>query len=180
MALLSAYLQQRFGRPALARAALDLALFLDPDLELKGSIANLGTQNSAVAAAWNSSATEHPLCRGSLRHVLRALAPALAELPHAGSGPVEGAPLGTKAEAVFQELRDRLGAPVLRAVVRGEGADVTFAASRPIVVIMGQKAEDLDVAELRFFVGRALEQARAGTLAVARLSVDNLRALCAG
>ncbi len=42
LALLSAYLQQRFGRPALARAALDLALFLDPDLALKGSIANLG------------------------------------------------------------------------------------------------------------------------------------------
>ena len=180
LALLSAYLQQRFGRPALARAALDLALFLDPDLELKGSIASLGTQNSAVAAAWNSSATEHPMCRGPLRHVLRALAPALAELPHAGGGPVEGAPLGSKAEAVFQELRDRLGAPVLRAVVRGEGVEVTFAASRPLMVIMGQKAEDLDVAELRFFVGRALEQARAGTLAVARLSVDNLRGLLRG
>ena len=180
LALLSAYLQQRCGRPALARAALDLALFLDPDLALKGSIANLGTQNSAVAAAWNPSATEHPLCRGALRRVLRALAPALAEVPHAGGGPIDGAPLGSKAEAVFQELRDRLGAPALRAVVRGEGADVTFAASQPLMVIMGQKAEDLDVAELRFFVGRALEQARAGTLAVARLSVENLRGLLRG
>jgi tetratricopeptide (TPR) repeat protein len=180
LALLSAYLQQRCGRLALARAARDLALFLDPDLACKGSIANLGAHNSALAAAWNSSVVEHPLCRGPLRHVLRALAPALAEVPHAGGGPIEGAPLGSKAEAVFQELRDRLGAPVLRAVVRGEGADVTFAASRPLTVIMGQRAEELDVAELRFLVGRALEQARAGTLAVARLSLDNLRGLLRG
>ena len=180
LALLSAYLQQRSGGLAVARAARDLALFLDPDLALKGSIANLGAQNHALAAAWSPSATEHPLCRGPLRHVLRALAPALAEVPHAGGGPIEGAPLGPKAEAVFQELRDRLGAPVLRAVVRGEGADVTFAASQPLMVVVGQKAEDLEVAELRFFVGRALEQARAGTLAVARLSVDNLRGLLRG
>jgi len=179
-ALLVAYLQQRAGRMALARAARDLALFLEPDLPLKGNIANLGTQNSALASAWNPSAAEHPLCRGPLRHVLRALAPALAEVPHSGGGPIEGAPLGRKAETVFQELRDRLGAPVFRAVVRGVGADVTFAASQPLMVLVGQRAEDLEIAELRFFVGRALEQARAGTLAVARLSVDSLRGLLRG
>jgi hypothetical protein len=95
-----------------------------------------------------------PLCRGHLRRVLRALAPALAEVPQAGGGPIEGAPLGAKAEAVFQELRDQLGAPVPRAVVRGAGADVTFAATQPLTVIMGARAEDLDVAELRFS-GRA-------------------------
>jgi hypothetical protein len=149
-------------------------------LACKGSITNLGARNAAVAAAWNPPATEHPLCGGPLRHVLRALAPALAEVPHAGGGPIEGAPLGPKAEAVFQELRDRLGAPVQRAVVRGAGIDVTFAASRPLVVVIGQRAEDLEVAQLRFFVGRALEQARAGTLAVARLSVDSLRGLLRG
>jgi tetratricopeptide (TPR) repeat protein len=180
MVLLSAYLQQRFGRMAIARAARDLALFLNPDLALKGSIANLGAQNSALPAAWNASATEHPSCSGPLRHVLRALAPALAEVPHVGGGPVEGAPLGPKAETVFQELRDRLGAPVLRAVVRGAGVDVTFAASRPLMVLVGQRAEDLEVSELRFFIGRALEQARAGTLAVARLSVETLRGLLRG
>jgi hypothetical protein len=65
-------------------------------------------------------------------------------------------------------------------VVRGAGADVTFAATQPLTVIMGARAEDLDVAELRFLVGRALEQARAGTLAVARLSLDNLRVLLRG
>ena len=179
-ALLAAYLQQRCGRLALARAARDLALFLDPDLALTGSIASLDAQNSALAAAWSPAAAEHPLCRGPLRRVLRALAPALAEVPHAGGAPVEGESLGPKAEGVFLELRDQLGAPVPRAVVRGAGADVTFAATQPLTVVMGQRAEDLDVAGLRFLVGRALEQARAGTLAVARLSVGNLRGLLRG
>ena len=179
-ALLAAYLQQRCGLIALARAARDLALFLDPNLACKGSLASLDAQNSALAAAWSPTVVEHPLCRGHLRRVLRALAPALAEVPQAGSAAVEGAPLGAKTQAVFQELRDQLGAPVPRAVVRGAGADVTFAATQPLTVIMGARAEDLDVAELRFLVGRALEQARAGTLAVARLSLDNLRVLLRG
>jgi hypothetical protein len=45
---------------------------------------------------------------------------------------------------------------------------------------MGQRAEGLEGAELRFLVGRALDQARAGTLAVARLSVATLRGLLRG
>jgi hypothetical protein len=77
-------------------------------------------------------------------------------------------------------LRDQLGATFPRAVVRGAGADVTFAVTQPLTVVMGQRAEDLEVAELRFLVGRALEQARAGTMAVARLSVSNLRGLLRG
>jgi len=180
LALLAAYLQQRCGRLAVARAARDLALFLDPDLALKGSIESLGAQNLALPAAWSPTVAEHPLCHGPLRRVLRALAPALAEVPRAGGAPVEGTPLQPKAEGVFRELRDQLGAPVSRAVVRGAGADVTFAATQPLTVVMGQRAEELDDGELRFFVGRALEQARAGTLAVARLSVDNLRGLLRG
>jgi Tfp pilus assembly protein PilF len=180
LALLTACLQQRCGRLALARAARDLALFLDPDLVLKGSIESLGGENPALPAAWSPTVAEHPLCHGPLRRVLRALAPALAEMPRAGGAPVEGTPLQPKAEAVFRELRDLLGAPVSRAVVRGTGADVTFAATQPLTVVMGQRTEELDIAELRFFVGRALEQARAGTLAVARSSVDNLRGLLRG
>ena len=179
-ALLAACLQQRSGRLALARAAGDLALFLDPDLVRKGGIPSLGAQNSALPAAWVPTAVEHPLCRGPLRRVLRALAPALADVPHSGGAPPEGEPLGPKAEAVFQELRDQLGATFPRAVVRGAGADVTFAVTQPLTVVMGQRAEDLEVAELRFLVGRALEQARAGTMAVARLSVSNLRGLLRG
>ena len=180
LALLAAHLQQRCGRLALARAARDLALFLEPDLVLKGSIESLGEESLALPAAWSPTVAEHPLCHGPLRRVLRALAPALAEMPHAGGAPVEGTPLQPKAEAVFRGLRDQLGAPVSRAVVRGTGADVTFAATQPLTVVMGQRTEELDVAELRFFVGRALEQARAGTLAVARLSVDSLRGLLRG
>jgi hypothetical protein len=179
MALLAAYLQQRYGRAAHARATRDLAFFLDPNLALTG-MANLGSQNHALPAAWNSSATEHPLCRGPLRRVLRALAPALAEVPQAAGAPAEGAPLGPMAEAIFQELRGRLEAPVLRAEVRGTGADVTFAATQPLTVVIGWRAENLEAPELRFFIGRALEQARAGTIAVARLSLGNLRGLLRG
>jgi len=45
LALLAAHLQQRCGRLALARAARGLALFLEPDLVLKGSIESLGGDN---------------------------------------------------------------------------------------------------------------------------------------
>ena len=179
-ALLASYLQQRCGRLALARAARDLALFLDPDLALKGEIASLDAHSPPRAVAWSPTVADHPLCRGPLRRVLRALAPALAEVSHAGGAPAEGAPLEPKAEAVFRELRDQLGAPVSRAVVRGAGADVTFATTQPLTVVMGQRAEGLEGAELRFLVGRALDQARAGTLAVARLSVATLRGLLRG
>ena len=130
----------------------------------KGGIPSLGAQNSALPAAWVPTAVEHPLCRGPLRRVLRALAPALADVPHSGGAPPEGEPLGPKAEAVFQELRDQLGATFPRAVVRGAGADGTFAVTQPLTVVMGQRAEDLEVAELRFLVGRALEQARSRCL----------------
>ena len=180
MAWFAAYMQKRCGRLALARAARDLAVFLAPDLAPVGSMASLGAQTLALAAAWGTTVGEHPLCRGPLRRVLRALAPALAEVPQAAGAPAQGAPLGPRAEAILQELRSRLEAPVLRAVVRGKGADVSFAATQPLTVVMGQRTEDLEPAELRFFVGRALEQARAGTMAVARLSLSDLRGLLRG
>jgi len=65
-------------------------------------------------------------------------------------------------------------------VVRGTGADVTFAATQPLTVVMGQRTEELDDAELRFFVGRALEQARAGTLAVRACRSTICADSCAG
>jgi len=90
LALLAAHLQQRCGRLALARAARGLALFLEPDLVLKGSIESLGGDNLPLPAAWSPTVAEHPLCHGPLRRVLRALAPALAEIPRAGALPSKG------------------------------------------------------------------------------------------
>jgi tetratricopeptide (TPR) repeat protein len=180
MALLCSYLQERAGHLAMARTARDLALLLAPSWEPEGRISNLGNQNAARSAAWAPSAAEHPLCRGPLRKVLRALAPALAEVPQASGAPAEGEALGPKAEMILQELRSLLEAPAVRAVVRGQGSDVTFAASQPLTVVMGQRCESLEDPELRFFVARVLEQARAGTMAVARLSVSDLRGLLRG
>jgi hypothetical protein len=55
--------------------------------------------------------------------------------------------------------------------------DVTFTATQPLSILIGRKAESLPAADLRFFVARALEQARAGTLAVLRMSPENLRGM---
>lgn len=180
MAVLCSYLQERAGHLAMARVTRDLALLLAPTWEPQGRITNLGNRSVARSAAWAPSSAEHPLCRGPLRKVLRALAPALAEVPQSTGAPAEGDPLGPKAEATLQELRSLLEAPVVRAVVRGQGMDVTFAASQPLTVVMGQRSEDLEDAELRFFMARVLEQARAGTMAVARLSMGDLRGLLRG
>jgi tetratricopeptide (TPR) repeat protein len=179
-ALLCSYLQERAGQMAMARATRDLARLLAPTWEPVGRIASLTQQNVARANAWEASAADHPLCWGPLRKVLRALAPALAEVPQTTGTPAEGDPLGPKVEASLQELRSLLQAPSLRAVVRGQGIDVTFAASQPLTVVTGQRTEELEDAERRFFLGRVLEQARAGTMAVAKLSMDDLRGLLRG
>jgi hypothetical protein len=101
-------------------------------------------------------------------------------LPQSSGASVEGAPLSAEAEAAFQELRTRLQAPAMRARVHGEGTEVTFAAVQPLTLVLGRRAERLARPELDFLLARALEQARAGTLAVARLSVGDLRGLLRG
>ncbi len=60
---------------------------------------------------------------------------------------------------------------------QGHGVDVTFTATQPLSILIGRRAESLAAEDLRFFVARALEQARAGTLAVLRMSPDNLRGM---
>jgi hypothetical protein len=180
MALLCSYLHERAGRLAMARVTRDLALLLAPAWQPQGRIVNLGEQNLARSAAWTSADVEHPLVRGPLRKVLCALAPTLAEVPQSNGAPAEGDAVAPNAEVILQEVRSLLQAPSVRALVRGQGADVTFAASQPLTIVMGQRCESLEDAELRFFVARALEQARAGTMAVARLSMNDLRGLLRG
>jgi hypothetical protein len=74
-------------------------------------------------------------------------------------------------------LRSQLGAPPVPIVAQGHGMDVTFSATQPLSILIGRRAESLAASDLRFFVARALEQARAGTLAVLRMSPDNLRGM---
>jgi hypothetical protein len=77
--------------------------------------------------------------------------------------------------ALCTRLRSQLGAPPVPILAQGHGMDVTFTATQPLSILIGRKAESLAASDLTFFVARALEQARAGTLAVLRMSPDNLR-----
>jgi hypothetical protein len=79
--------------------------------------------------------------------------------------------------AICEDLRIKLAAPPIPFVAHGEGTDVTFTATQPLCILIGRKAEALSAADLRFFTARALEQARAGTLAVLRMSQGNLRGM---
>jgi hypothetical protein len=177
--VLLASLLDRQGSHAPARAVRDLALFLDPNLVLGGRLAELEAESPAPSAALVVGAADHPLCRGPLRRVLRAFAPALAALSHAAAAP-EGEPASAQAVEQFDALRTQLQAPPTRLMTMGEGADVSFAPAQPLTVVMGRRTQDLATAEVRFLLARALEQARAGTLAVVRLSPSELRSLLRG
>jgi hypothetical protein len=127
-------------------------------------------------AAFAPDAAVHPLCRGPLRRVLQHLAAALASAgPTAYDEPA--ATLAPETLALCESLRVPMNAPSVPLVAQGHGADVTFSASQPLCILIGRRAESLPPADLRFLLGRALEQARAGTLAVLRMSADNLRGM---
>lgn len=111
-----------------------------------------------------------------MRKVLHHLARALASAgPAAYDEPA--APLLPETVALCEELRRQLGAPPIPIVAQGHGMDVTFTATQPLSILIGRRAEALAADDLRFFVARALEQARAGTLAVLRMSPENLRGM---
>jgi hypothetical protein len=112
--------------------------------------------------------------------VLRTLAPALATVSQTASEGPEGEPPSAKATEIFDALRSQMQAPLMRLAVMGEGVEISFASARPLTVVMGRHAQELATAELRFFLARALEQARAGTLAVVRVSPSDLRSLLRG
>jgi hypothetical protein len=52
-----------------------------------------------------------------------------------------------------------------------------LSANQPLRILIGRRAEALGPEDLRFFVARALEQARAGTLALLRMSQENLQGM---
>jgi tetratricopeptide (TPR) repeat protein len=169
-------LMERQGRLVLARSAYVLAHFVDPGIGAGKRLAELGETISPRPEAFAPGSVVHPLCRGPLRKVLRHLAPALASAGPAPYGE-PAVPLLPETIAICAELRDLLGAPPVPIVAQGHGMDVTFTATQPLSILIGRKAESLPAADLRFFVARALEQARAGTLAVLRMSPENLRGM---
>ena len=176
LAMVLARILESRGQLGQARAAYSLAHFIDAGIGASKRLAELGEATRPRREAFAPSSAVHPLCRGPLRKVLHHLARALASAgPAAYDEPA--APLLPETVAICEELRSQLGAPPIPIVAQGHGMDVTFTATQPLSILVGRRAEALAAGDLRFFVARALEQARAGTLAVLRMSPENLRGM---
>jgi tetratricopeptide (TPR) repeat protein len=176
MAMVLARIFEGRGQIGLARSAYSLVHFIDSGLGAGKRLAELGEVTKPKPEAAAPGGAVHALCRGPLRKVLHHLARALAS-----AGPATydepAPPLLPETVALCEELRGQLGAPPVPIAAQGHGMDVTFTATQPLSILIGRRAEALAAPALRFFVARALEQARAGTLAVLRLSPDNLRGM---
>jgi len=179
LALLAAHLQQRCGRLALARAARGLALFLEPDLVLKGSIESLGGTISPSrppgARRWPSIPCATGPCAACcarwrppwLRYPVRGRSRRRDAAPAQGRGCLPRAARPTRGSGSASR-----GA--------GHGGDVTFAATQPLTVVMDSGPRNWMTPSCASSSGARWSRPRAGTLAVARLSVDNLRGLLRG
>jgi tetratricopeptide (TPR) repeat protein len=174
-AMVLARLLERSGQPAVARAAYSLAHFIDSGIAADKRLAELGEETVPRPEALAPGSAVHLLCRGPLRRILHHLATAFATV---GGGAAmyqaSGEALLPPTAAICDDLRAKLGTARIPTIAHGDGGDVTFSATQPLTIMIGRKAESLAPAELRFFVARALEQARAGTLAVLRMSQGNL------
>jgi tetratricopeptide (TPR) repeat protein len=177
LAMVLARMLESRGQIGLCRSAYCLAHFIDPGIGAGKRLAELGEATPPRPEAFvASNAAVHPLCRGPVRKVLHHLARALASAgPAAYDEPA--APLLPETVAICEGLRSQLGAPSIPIVAQGHGMDVTFTATQPLSILIGRRAEALAADDLRFFVARALEQSRAGTLAVLRMSPENLRGM---
>jgi tetratricopeptide (TPR) repeat protein len=175
-AMVLARLADGKGEVVLARSAYSLVHFVDATMGADKRLTVLGDASAPKAGAFAPDAAVHPLCRGPLRRVLHHLAAALASAgPAVYDEPL--APLLPETLALCEALRVSMAVPSIPLVAQGHGADVTFSASQPLSILIGQRAESLSPVDLRFLVARAFEQARAGTLAVLRMSADNLRGM---
>ena len=176
MAMVLARIFEGRGQIGLARSAYCLVHFIDSGLGAGKRLTELGEATKPKSEAAAPGGAVHALCRGPLRKVLHHLARALASAePAAYDEPA--APLLPETVALCEELRGQIGGPAVPIVAQGHGMDVTFTATQPLSILIGRKAEALAAPDLRFFVARALEQARAGTLAVLRMSPANLRGM---
>jgi hypothetical protein len=175
---------ERRGQGALARSAYSVAHFVDPSLGAGKALGELGDEiKPRVEAFFLGSNAVHPFARGPLRKVLQHLAGALVSTGPVVQGSSEALsdPLPPSLQpatvAICDRLRRDLSAPQIPFVPHGDGIDVTLSATQPLRILIGRRAEALEPDELRFFVARALEQARAGTLALLRMSQSNLQGM---
>jgi len=174
----------RAGRAGTARAAYSLLVFLDPADPAGRRLTELGGAPSPRPAALAAlGAVVHPLCDGPLRAALHALAAPLQGLDapprRTGGSPVDRGRAPAVA-AILESLAARLASPAFQAVTRPGGAEITIEATRPATLSIGSRALTVPQSELVFLVARAIDEVRAGTALVARLSQDELAALLAG
>jgi hypothetical protein len=188
--LLGRLFEQR-GQAALARSAYSVAHFIDPSLGAGKPLGGLGDKTQPrLEAFFPGSNAVHPFARGPLRKVLQHLTVVLvgpgpaAEVSSEVSSKVSSdsqpslqPSLQASTVAICERLQRELSAPQIPFVPHGDGIDVTLSATQPLRILIGRRAEALDPDELRFFVARALEQARAGTLALLRMSQENLQGM---
>ena len=178
------------GQAALARSAYSMAHFIDAGLGAGRPLADLGDETKPrLEAFFLGSNAVHPFARGPVRKVLQHLAVVLVgagPAPEAATDPdqsPETLPEGPdqalqpSTVAICEQLRRDLSAPAIPFVAYGDGVDVTLSATQPLRILIGRRAEALQPEDLRFFVARALEQARAGTLALLRMSQENLHGM---
>ena len=173
---------ERRSDAATARAAYSVLSLADPDFPVAARLAALGPGAPLRPEAWLPGAVDHPLARGPLRRVLRALARPLAGFGRISSrNRVAGMGLEAASLASLEEIRGRLGAPAFRAVLQTEVPDIAVVGTHPVTIALGPKAAELPPGELAFLGGRALEDARSGTFIATALSgpalVELLRAV---
>lgn len=176
LCMLLGRLFERRGQAALARSAYSVAHFIDPALGAGRALGELGdeTRPRADAFAPGGSAV-HASAQGPLRKVLQHLAVALVSPGTAADAEMES--LQPETIAICEKLQWDLSAPNIPFVSHGDGVDVTLSATQPLRILIGRRAEFFAPEDLRFFVARALEQARAGTLALLRMSQENLQGM---
>jgi hypothetical protein len=148
----------------IARAAYSVLWIVDPEFPVGARLTALGAGGPQRPEAFLPGTLDHPLARGPLRRVLRALARPLAGFGRISSrNRVAGMGLEPASLAVLEEVRGRLGAPLFRAVLQTEVSDALVVGTRPVTIALGPKAAELPQAELAFLAGRALEDVRSGT-----------------
>ena len=166
---------ERRSDAGVARAAYSVLWIVDPDFPVGARLAALGAGGPLRPEAWLPGAVDHPLVRGPLRRVLRALARPMAGFGRISSrNRVAGMGLEAGAMASLEEIRGRMGAPAFRAVLQTEVADVAVVGTHPVTIALGPRATELPPTELAFLGGRALEDARSGTFIATALPVPAL------
>ncbi len=169
-------LAEQGGDVITARAAYAVLLLFEPEHLLSARRNELQSVPLAPAAVFAPEVLE-PAGRGPLAEMFGGLAAALAGFPPlapAAVGPGGAVPPAAFVGSLVEELRGKLNAPAVTPVVRGSDVEIAIEATLPLTISMGERVPGLTQVEFVFLVARALEEARAGTYAAARIGASAL------